>query len=258
LSVQIQMIGTGSAFAKKYYNNNALVSCNGFTLLIDCGHTAPRALFELGIGLDQLDGILITHLHADHIGGLEEIGFQMKYVYHKKPKLYLPAALENNLWELSLRGGMENVFEELTQLSDFFDVALLRDGEPFTFQDGFNVEIIQTEHIPQKLNHSLFINERLFYSGDIRFNAKFLLEEVLGRRNCNYVLHDCQLSGPGVVHACLDELLTLPESAQSKIYLMHYGDRMESYIGYSGSMSFLKQQEIYTFETGFEQLEAHK
>src|SRR5206468_6490565 len=113
--------------------------------------------------------------------------------------------------------------------SDFFDVTLLEEGIPFIFHDGFTIEIIQNEHIPNKLNYSLFINETLFYSADIRFNAKLLLEEVLGRRNCSYILHDCQLSSPGVVHASLDELLTLPVSAQSKIYLMHYGDHMESF-----------------------------
>ncbi|MDF2960866.1 MAG: fold metallo-hydrolase, partial [Paenibacillus sp.] len=65
MSLQIQMIGTGSAFSKKFYNNNALAFCNGFTLLIDCGSTAPRALHELNIPLNRIDGLLITHIHSD-------------------------------------------------------------------------------------------------------------------------------------------------------------------------------------------------
>lgn len=41
MSLQLQMLGTGSAFAKKYFNNNALLGDGSFTLLIDCGITAP-------------------------------------------------------------------------------------------------------------------------------------------------------------------------------------------------------------------------
>ncbi|UUZ95900.1 MBL fold metallo-hydrolase [Paenibacillus sp. P25] len=69
MSLHIQMIGTGSAFAKRYYNNNALVRTEGFTLLIDCGVTAPRALYELNVPLTDIDAVLITHIHADHVGG---------------------------------------------------------------------------------------------------------------------------------------------------------------------------------------------
>ncbi len=44
MNLELQMIGTGSAFAKTYFNNNALLTDGAFTLLIDCGVTAPLAL----------------------------------------------------------------------------------------------------------------------------------------------------------------------------------------------------------------------
>jgi hypothetical protein len=46
--VKVQMIGTGSAFAKVFNNNNALLTVEGLSLLVDCGITAPKALHELG------------------------------------------------------------------------------------------------------------------------------------------------------------------------------------------------------------------
>ncbi len=247
MSLHLQMLGTGSAFAKKYYNNNALVQCNGAKLLIDCGYTAPRALHELGITPDQIDGILVTHLHADHIGGIEEMAFQLHYLYHKKTKLFVPSLLQRTLWENSLKGSMESLQEGLTGLSSFFDVIILHEEQPLECFDGIQVEIIRTEHIPGKPSFSLVLNQKIFYSADIRFSPDFLQNEVVGARNCQHILHDCQLKGPGIVHTALAELLSLPESIQSKIYLMHYDDDMESYIGQTGPMEFIKQQHLYTF-----------
>jgi hydroxyacylglutathione hydrolase len=248
MSLHIQMIGTGSAFAKKYYNTNALINCGNFKLLIDCGFTASRSLYELGITPDQLDGILVTHIHADHVGGLEEMAFRLLYIYRKRIKLYVPSKVAETLWEHTLKGALENRQEHLLGLADYFDIIVLNEGVKYMLHDGLSIEVIQTLHIPAKPNYSLFINELLFYSADIQFNRELLIDEVLGRRKCSYILHDCQLNGPAIVHTSLKQMLTLPAEAQSKTYLMHYDDDMESYIGQTGQMTFLKQHQIYSFD----------
>jgi hydroxyacylglutathione hydrolase len=249
MSFQIQMIGTGNASAKKYYNTNALLFCRDFKLLIDCGFTASKSLHELGLGIDQIDGILITHIHADHVGGLEEAAFRLYYKYRKRIKLFVPALLAQKLWENTLRGGLENAGEKLTSLTDFFDLILLEDGVKSILHDGLSIELIETLHIPTKASYSLFINDSVFYSADIQFNPDLLINEVLGNRQCSYILHDCQLKGPAIVHATLEQILTLPTEIHSKIYLMHYEDEMENYIGRVGQMTFMRQHEVYSFDT---------
>jgi ribonuclease BN (tRNA processing enzyme) len=246
MTVRIQMIGTGTMFGKKYDNNSAIATCNSFRLLIDCGVTATRSLHRLGIPLDHFHGALITHLHADHIGGLEEFALQMKYVYRKTPTLYLPEALIEPIWEHSLKGGLSDPGQGLDRLDSYFHVVAIPDNTPILLGDGFQIEVIPTRHIPGKPSYSLFINDTLFYSADVQFDRD-LIELAYYKRQCKYLLHDCQLFGPETVHATLDNLLTLPDEIQRAVYLMHYNDEMEDFIGKTGSMTFLIQDQIYNF-----------
>lgn len=53
--------------------NALLVSCGDIHLLVDAGISCRRItadLRELGLALDALSAVLITHTHTDHIGGL--------------------------------------------------------------------------------------------------------------------------------------------------------------------------------------------
>jgi len=240
------MLGTGNAFAKKYYNNNALLCQNGFTLLIDCGITAPLSLHQIGQPLDGIDAILISHIHADHIGGLEEYAFRMKFQYRKRPVLYVPDKLAEPLWEHSLRGGLWQ--EQSQKLEDYFEVRRIREGVPAVLHDGLTVEIIRTEHIPGKISYSLLFNNSFFYTADMRFHPE-LVTDLVRNRGC-VVFHDCQFVTPGEVHATLEELLTLPEDVQSKIYLMHYADDKDRYEGRTGRMKFIEQHVRYTISDG--------
>ena len=244
MTLRLQMLGTGGAFAKKYFNNNGLLYAEDFTLLIDCGITAPLALHALGKPLDQIDAILITHIHGDHVGGLEEFAFRMKYGSGKKPVLYIADKLAQPLWENTLKGGMSQD-GVIGSLDDIFDVRLLAEGKTERLSQGISVEIIQTPHIPGKASYSLYFNGEVFYSADKTFQPE-LLTRLVTERNCRKILHEVQLTGPGEVHTTLQELLSLPPEIQSKILLMHYGDEMESFIEKTGEMEFLRQHEIYT------------
>ncbi|PWW06117.1 ribonuclease BN (tRNA processing enzyme) [Paenibacillus cellulosilyticus] len=242
MSVSITMIGTGSAFANAYNNNNAIIEVDGYRLLVDCGITAPSALHKLDIAFGDLDAVLISHTHADHVGGLEELAFQMKFVHQRTPVLYIPAPLRDPLWEHTLKGGL--VQGALQSLDDFFEVRELTVGEPAELAPGLVIEPIRTEHIEGRLSYSFLINEQFFYSADMIFNPG-LLQQLVDERGVRHIFHDCQLTAPGTVHACLDELLTLPAHIQSIIRLMHYGDTMPEYVGRTGPMSFVEQGKTY-------------
>jgi ribonuclease BN (tRNA processing enzyme) len=245
MSLQIQMLGTGSAFAKTFYNTSALIRSNEMNILIDCGSTTPKSLHDINMQPDQIDGIIISHIHADHVGGLEEIAFRLLYEFKKKKtKLFLTKSIAAILWENTLKGGMYNPADGYSNLEDYFEVILLEENVQVEIFQGLTIEFIATLHIPHKPNYSLFINHRTFYSADARFNEELLIQEVVDKRNCHTILHDCQLGGQGFIHATLEELLTLPDHIQKRIYLMHYSDEMRNFIGKTGCMTFINQHEV--------------
>ncbi|MBH5316824.1 MBL fold metallo-hydrolase [Paenibacillus sp. GSMTC-2017] len=239
--MKITMVGTGSAFAKRFDNNNALIEVDGYRLLVDCGITLPKALHEMDISFHDLNAVLISHIHGDHVGGLEELAFQMMFKYKQKPVLYLAQTLIEPLWENTLRGGLTQ--ESLNRLDDFFVVKPLEIGRSYQLAPGLNVELIKTEHIIDKDSFSFLFNERFFYSADMRFDH--LLLQTLVDKGVETIYHDCQLETPAVVHAGLDELLTLPKSIQEKLWLMHYGDGIDNYRGKTGAMRIVEQRKSY-------------
>ncbi len=50
---------------------SALIQINGRNILIDCGPDFRMQILETGI--ERLDGVLITHEHYDHVGGIDDL-----------------------------------------------------------------------------------------------------------------------------------------------------------------------------------------
>jgi ribonuclease BN (tRNA processing enzyme) len=238
--MELLMLGTGSGFNKKLYNNNALLDLNGYRLLIDCGCTATRSLFELGLSWEKhIDGVLVTHLHAGHVGGLEEIALDGKFKYRKKIDLFAAEELLDPLWQHCLRGGTAD--SDSDRLDDYFNVRPMRHGEALHIH-GVSAELVRTLHVPGKCSSGLRIGP-LYYSSDAQFDERLLMDM---QSRVRYIFHDCSLE-PSPHHASLEQLGSLPESVQEKIWLMHFTDDPERYRthGRIGRLKVLEQHRRY-------------
>jgi hypothetical protein len=132
---------------------------DGEKFLIDCGSQTPNALAAAGVKAKDIGSVYISHLHADHIGGLEWLAFtRYDWINHPRkyndprkscayaPHLYGDKQLIKDLWDKSLRGGLESMEGFVATLDTFFEPHAIEPNESFTWQ-GWNVRLVQQIHI---------------------------------------------------------------------------------------------------------------
>lgn len=242
--MKLKFIGVGGAFAPiSIGNSNMLLSHNGKNMLIDCGTTAPYILRdEWGIQHTEIDSIWISHLHADHVGGLEWLAFMRYFVpirdqtgYVMKPKLYTIRYLMQELWENTLRGGLESVEGKITSMTDFFECEPIEPNQSFLWQD-YKFQPIQTIHVMAgymfRYSYGLMITnpdtqKKTFITTDTQF-APYQLHKFYDMADVIY--HDCEtLPFRSNVHAHYMDLNTLPKETKAKMWLYHYAKPIDSW-----------------------------
>ena len=66
----LHLLGTGSAFSDARRTTTMLAfESGGRTLVVDCGGDVVHRLLASGVDLDGIEGMIVTHEHADHVGG---------------------------------------------------------------------------------------------------------------------------------------------------------------------------------------------
>lgn len=66
----LRILGSAGAFQSVAPSTSYLLTLNGEPYLIDCSPYVHRTLEHLGIALEQIRGIFISHIHDDHTGDL--------------------------------------------------------------------------------------------------------------------------------------------------------------------------------------------
>lgn len=258
-------VGVGSAFSKKHFQNNMLIIKGNDHILIDCGTMCPYAFYQYNSSITKVKNFFISHSHADHIGGLEEVALMGRYVTKEKPKVFITDYYKQLLWDQSLRGG--NSYGEFTDgvyltFDDYFQQVkpklLSETPRPLyeTNCGSINLKIFRTKHIPDNAGSwensfystGVLVDERILFPSDTRFDPEMIYWMLENYPNIEYIFHDCQFYTGGV-HASYQELLTLPAETRKKVLLCHYGDNFASFHpeddGFAG---FTQQATFYNFD----------
>jgi ribonuclease Z len=72
--MEVVLLGTGSPLPDARRAGPAtIVRAGGRTLLVDCGRGVLLRAAAVGVGAGQLDAVLLTHLHSDHLTDLNDV-----------------------------------------------------------------------------------------------------------------------------------------------------------------------------------------
>ena len=131
--------------------SSMLVRRGGDRILIDCGEGTQRQLMR-STGLADLDVILITHLHADHVLGLPGLVKTFGLRDREKPLVIAgPHSLEQ-FWQAMRR----TVIGTLP-----YDVEIVPVHHEVAWQgDGYRIEAIPTEHGVPSVGYALVEDDR--------------------------------------------------------------------------------------------------
>lgn len=223
-------LGIGNAFTSKYYHSSLLLLTDSFRFLIDIPSPFARVLGDAsrksGIPLtpEMMDYIYLTHLHSDHISGLEELAYWTKYVVKRGPiNLLIRQEDTARLLDYRLAGSMGKPNPETGKLEvtveEFFNLTALPEHSKTNLGlPELSIQTFPTVHsmIGQALKFS-WRGKTFGYSADTEFSP-----ELIGfLADSDLIVHE---AGEAENHTFLHELLTLPPEFRAKLYITHIPD----------------------------------
>lgn len=261
----LRLHGAGSAFSRRYGTTcGELRLPDGLRWLIDCGRQAPDQLHAAGVRWHDIHGQIITHVHGDHIYGLEEFAFTRYFedlddvhsIRSGGPRIRFVShdAVRAEVWDAlapSLRYVPDLPRTGMGTLESYFEPVPATDREPpqanpwdhaQTFVSGLlRVVLRETVHVPGKPSTSVEIaldddGRVAWWSGDSTVDAALLT--ALEPRTSVF-FHDCTFTDyPGQVHGAFGQLERLPEAVRRKMVLMHHEDDLEHHRGRAEALGF--------------------
>lgn len=249
--MKIWPLGVGGAFTKSNYHNNYIIELDDIFLLIDAGTTLRNSLPAAGYNYLSIDYVFISHLHYDHVGGLEELVmsrfWQFKDGQHSplKTTIILHEKLATPLKNY-LSKGLDN---QGRTVDDFCNFISLKDDVPFTIGKYFFSVIDTTNFHADGLISAGFKlsseSANIVFSGDVKNLVPTKLVDQIDE-NTVAIFQDISFTFNGV-HATLQEVLDYyPAPFHEIIYAMHYNDNAEDYEEeiQAAKIRLVKRQEV--------------
>ena len=257
-------LGSGSGLCspqENFHSNVLVVSDQGLLLAIDCGSHFQLALEMAEISIEDIDSYFITHLHADHIGGLEWVAlkryfgpngiFKVGKEHYHGPRLISNTEILDDLWSHSLSGGLETLQGKRNTLETFFRVDPLPPNGTFAWC-GIVFDIIQTVHTMDnrrvKPSYGLMFRlggKKIFFTGDTQFCPNQIMAFY---EEADLIFQDCELAKyPQSVHAQWHEICSFPESVRRKMHPYHYSGPLPEDWQDRGFLPFVQRGQIFEF-----------
>jgi ribonuclease BN (tRNA processing enzyme) len=222
-------LGVGDAFSAVHYSSSFALRAEGRWLLVDCPHpirkmmreASARAGVELDLGL--IEAAALTHLHADHVSGMEGYGFFSRFALGRRARIAAHHAVVRRLWDGHLAAGMEQLADASGAVvrkgfEDYFELIALDHSRPVRV-GPFEIECRRTlHHLPTTALRVRAAGRAIGFSADTSFDPGL----VAWLAEADLFVHE---AGPGI-HTPVERLAELPAAIRARMRLAHFPDHL--------------------------------
>ncbi len=219
--MKLLFLGTSNAFGAdgRFYTSFLIEGKK--KILVDAGPTLLSSLKMNNLSLNDIDILLLSHLHADHYLGIPQMVLENYYVIKReKPILFIcPKGTKQLIVDLCNLIYDNIISEHVTKLFKFVEID---PGESYT-SDDIRIETTYAEHDDSSRMLIIHMDNKIIsYTGDTSFMADTLLK--LAERS-DILITECTSAGYKIPsHTQLEDLINLEFPSNAKVYLVHLGE----------------------------------
>jgi ribonuclease BN (tRNA processing enzyme) len=227
---------SSSAKKNQFQSNMVLTFDNGQNMLIDCGTDIPHSMENSGFSYKDINFVYISHLHADHMGGLEWLAFNTYFdpSVEERPVLVIYEDLLEPLWQM-LEPSLSKLTGEVGTLTSYFQVYPIRPvdvmgGSRIGFAvNGIDFTLIRHLHVPNPFgdiySYGLLVkkDKETLFAITTDTARKSDSTAYLGMAGQTYpVFHDCETVNASDVHVHYNKLKEESSTVKENLWLYHY------------------------------------
>ncbi len=144
--VSVQFLGSGDAFGSGGRFQACIhLRAGAAGVLLDCGASSLVAMKRFGVAPNDIDAILISHVHGDHFGGIPFFILDAQFISKREKPLLIagPPGIEERV-----RAAQEALFANSSKTAQKFEISFAE------WQDRVPVEVAGVGVTPFEVAHA--------------------------------------------------------------------------------------------------------
>ena len=236
--MEVKILGTGSIYSKR--NCASLIIDK--RILFDVGPGILKQLLKENCDLSQIDIILISHLHSDHILDFAPLIVNLNALNtNHKIKIIGPLNLKQKLIDfLHLMYG--NYYNEF--INNYLEFIEVKDEYYEIYIEKYKINMIKVDHYDIEA-YSFVINDRLGLTGD-----SSMCDGIIKLfNNCKTMIADCSVLKGDIYHLGFDNIVKLLEKNKEKMIIaIHLRDDTRDSLKNNNIKNFQLVEDGYEFQ----------
>jgi CRP-like cAMP-binding protein len=219
----VTTLGSGHGFDPNAMTSGMIIWINQRGIMVDPPVDSSVDLIRLGVNPKILDGIILTHCHADH-----DSGTLQKIMLEGKITLYTTPTIFNSF----IRKVAALIHIKKSRLKKAFSFVPLPIGKPINIHGGMFAFNYSFHSIPTISFHVTHAQKTLVYSSDTHNEPNYIHamheKKIMSKSRRDFLVQfpwdkDLIFHEAGVppLHTPMEYLISLPEPVRDRMYLVH-------------------------------------